>query len=129
MKKLSILVVAILSLLMQIRVAYGCEMMPGGPRIHCCCPGQHCPSAVAGKHHTGKACCDVQLISADAASDELKAHSGDFKFELDNLAPPLAFALALPPQAVQLVVLAQANDQPPALPGTDTYLVTARLRL
>lgn len=135
MKKLPVLIVVILALLMQLRVAYACETAGLWPAEHCSAHGLIAGTSDRVPQDRG-ADCDIGL---DLAGRNLR-QSGALDDGLDDLASlltdlqPVFVPDAWPPPRTMLPPrhrppIPRAAPQATASAGSSTYLVTARLRI
>ncbi len=135
MKKLPALVVVILALMMQVRVAYACEMAGLWPTEHCSAHGLIAETGDRAPQDRGSDC-DIGL---DLAGRNLR-QSGYLDDGLDDLASqltepqPVLVPAAWPPPRVRLPPrhrppIPRAAPPAAALAGSITYLVTSRLRI
>ncbi|WP_293373777.1 hypothetical protein [Nevskia sp.] len=130
MKKHSAIVVLLLALLMQVRVAYACEANGFWPSEDCDAHGlivdahpdapsdrgDRCDVSLEVAARSGRTCSDLLSLLAEPVGGEFIALL------------PAAFAVA--EQTVSIERVAPACPQASAASaGTRTYLVTARLRL
>ena len=130
MKKLSIIFVTLLALLMQVRVAYACEMMVNLPVTHCCCHGEHGHKAATPAEQNGTApCCKVELTADPGLGSDAKVANSFAKVLFEPLAPPPAPLVTPEPLVLALAPSFVPGRPAPQSSGTDTYLITARLRL
>lgn len=130
MKKHSAILVVILALLMQVRVAYACQASGFWPSEDCDSHGLIVDAHPDAPSDRGDAC-DISL--------EVAARGGRAGSDLVSLlATPVGGEfIALLPAAFEIAARAvpttpardPAVPTPPAHAGTRTYLVTARLRL
>lgn len=132
MKKLSaILVVTVLALLMQLRVAYACEQAGHWPAEHCAAHGL-LVDAHAGEPGDRDDDCDIGIdLAARGGRNcvDLVAQLDPVDYQLQAILPPtpveLAAAFAEPPSTAP-----QSTREPvPPTGGTRTWLGTFRLRL
>lgn len=127
------ILIALLSLLLQVQSAFSCQMMEiSGPTQDCCCddvPDR--PDPIGPVDTLSPApCCDFSL---EVSLNELDAGSAPLwsSAQLPDHDPPAALSLQEPFNDQTLATttaLPATLDQPPGS-GTQTYLTTLRLRI
>ncbi len=134
MKKLPALVVVILALLMQFRVAYACEAVGFGTAEPCKLHAVAVDPHGEAPQDRGSAC----EVSLDVASrnprqtgdqDDLAAQLTDPQPVHLPAAWPQPLAMASPQHRPPIPRMPRARYPAAVSPGSNTYLVTARLRI
>lgn len=134
MKKLPALVVVILALLMQLRVAYACEAGGFAAAEPCKVHAVVADPQGEAPQDRGSAC-EVSLDVASRNSrqtddqDDLAAQLTDPQLVHLPAAWPQPLATAPPQLRPPIPRLPRARCVAAASPGSSTYLVTARLRI
>lgn len=131
MKKLAPLLVLILALLMQVRVAYACETRGFWPVEHC---HAH-PALIADAHPDAPSDrgerCDVGLdLAVHASRDGRDDGAQAGRLPVDQPVAILPVSLAMAEIGVGATASPPQSPRGPAIAaGTRTWLSTARLRL
>jgi hypothetical protein len=132
MKKLSaILVVTVLALLMQLRVAYACEQSGHWPAEHCTAHGLLI-DAHAGEPGDRDDDCDISIELAarnGRSCVDLAAQLDPADYRLQAILPPMLVELATAPAVPPPTAPWSAREPVPPTGGTRTWLGTSRLRL